>query len=65
MWRNRSNSVRPGLVLILIAASAGFPLAAVAEDPPPTIAALLPAKAKLGKTDWEVIETEFGKTFGG
>lgn len=64
MWRNRSNSVRPGLVLILIAASAGFPLAAVAADPPPTIAALLPAEAKLGRGNWDVIETEFGKTFG-
>lgn len=64
MWRNRSNAVPAGLILVIVATATGFPLAAPAADIPPAIAALLPADATLGKGSWDVIETEFGKTFG-
>ncbi len=65
MWHNPSSSVRTVWVLITLAVTAGFPLAAAAENVPPSIAALLPPEVKLGDSNWAVFETEFGKTFGG
>jgi hypothetical protein len=64
MSRNRSVFVRTGFLLAL-AATAGIPLTAAADNVPPAIAALLPTDAEPGAGSWAVFETEFGKTFGG
>jgi hypothetical protein len=65
MWSSHFVSVRPALVFVTLAVTAGFPLAVMAEEAPPAITALLPTEARLGDSSWAVFDTEFGKTFGG
>lgn len=62
---NRFVSVRAGLTVITLATFASFPLAAWADKTPESIVALLPNGAMLGDSDWAVMDTEFGKSFGG
>lgn len=66
MSRRRPVSGRVSFCACVLATVVGFPIAAVADaDVPAAIKSLLPEGAEPGKGSFEVMETEFGKTFGG
>ncbi|MEQ8859012.1 MAG: hypothetical protein RIC56_10210 [Pseudomonadales bacterium] len=66
MSRRRPVAGRTWLPAVVLAVAAVCPLAAVADtEVPAAVVALLPDGASLGKGGFEVIETEFGKTFVG
>ncbi len=64
MLRNRFVTVSKGLAVITFTAVALLPVTAVGDSVPASIMALLPSGATPGRGNWEVFETEFGKTFG-
>ncbi|MCB1686081.1 MAG: hypothetical protein R3E82_08505 [Pseudomonadales bacterium] len=66
MSRRRSVSGRACFCACVFAAAVALPCAAIADsNVPGAIAGLLPEGADPGKGSFEVMETEFGKSFGG